>query len=49
MSQYHFDGPLKNKKIKGEGFTAKMLRENGIKVYSEDDINKEFLTNINIL
>ena len=44
-----YNGNFENKKIKGEGFTAKILKENGIKVYSEDDINKEFLTNINIL
>lgn len=44
-----YNGNFENKKIKGEGFTAKILKENGIKVYSEDDINKEFFTNINIL
>lgn len=44
-----YNGNFENKKIKGEGFTAKMLRENGIKVLSEDDINEELLKNINTL
>ncbi|MGL4569744.1 MAG: DUF523 domain-containing protein [Clostridium sp.] len=43
-----YDGTFQNKKIKGEGFTAKLLRKNGIKVYGEDEINEELLANINI-
>lgn len=31
-----YDGTFKGKKIKGEGITTKLLRENGIEVYSEE-------------
>ena len=39
-----YDGSFTNKKIKGEGVTTKLLRQNGITVYSEDEI-EEFLKN----
>lgn len=38
-SRYIYDGSFKGKKIKGEGLTTKILRENGIEVISENDIN----------
>lgn len=34
------DGSFSNKLINGMGVTAKMLKENGIAVYSEDEIDK---------
>ena len=34
------DGSFSNKLIDGMGITAKLLKENGIKVYSEDQISK---------
>ena len=34
------DGSFTNKLIDGMGITAKMLKENGIAVYSEDEIDK---------
>ena len=34
------DGSFSNKLIEGMGITAKLLKENGIKVYSEDEINQ---------
>lgn len=34
------DGSFSNKLIDGMGVTAKMLKENGIAVYSEDEIDK---------
>ena len=34
------DGSFSNKLINGMGITAKLLKENGIKVYSEDEINQ---------
>ena len=34
------DGSFSNKLIDGMGITAKMLKENGIEVYSEDEIDK---------
>ena len=34
------DGSFSNKLIDGMGITAKMLKENGIAVYSEDEIDK---------
>ena len=34
------DGLFKNQLIDGMGITAKLLKENGIKVYSEDEIDK---------
>ncbi|MEG1004228.1 DUF523 domain-containing protein [Clostridium sp.] len=43
-----YDGTFQNKKIKGEGFTTKLLRKNGIEVYGEDEINEEILANISI-
>ena len=33
-----YDGSFQNKKISGQGITAQLLRENGIKVYSESEI-----------
>ena len=34
------DGSFSNTLIEGMGITAKLLKENGIKVYSEDEIDK---------
>ncbi|MCR5184556.1 MAG: DUF523 domain-containing protein [Bacilli bacterium] len=34
------DGSFKNKLIEGMGITAKLLKENNIDVYSEDEIDK---------
>jgi uncharacterized protein YbbK (DUF523 family) len=34
-----YDGTFSGKVIKGEGITAKLLRENGIEVISEEDID----------
>ena len=34
------DGSFSNKLIDGMGVTAKLLKENGIEVYSEDEIDK---------
>ena len=34
------DGSFSNKLIDGVGVTARLLKENGIKVYSEDEINQ---------
>ena len=35
-----YDGSFSGKVIDGMGVTAKLLKENGIKVYSEDEIEK---------
>ena len=35
-----YDGSFSNKIIQGMGVTAKLLKENGIKVYSEDQIDE---------
>ena len=35
-----YDGTFSNKKIKGMGICAKLFEENGIKVYTEDDIDE---------
>ena len=35
-----YDGTFSGSKIDGMGVTAKLLKENGIKVYSEDEIDK---------
>ena len=35
-----YDGSFSGKVINGMGVTAKLLKENGIKVYSEDEIDK---------
>lgn len=35
-----YDGSFSGAKIDGMGVTAKLLKENGIKVYSEDEIDK---------
>ena len=35
-----YDGSFSGKKIKGMGICAKMFEEKGIKVYTEDDIDK---------
>lgn len=37
-SNYIYDGEFSKNKIKGEGLTAKLFRKNGIKVFSEDNI-----------
>lgn len=34
-----YDGAFTGKKVNGQGITTKLLRENGIEVYSENDIN----------
>ena len=34
------DGSFSNKLIDGMGVTARLLKENGIKIYSEDEINQ---------
>jgi len=39
-SHFIYDGSFTNKKIKGEGITAKLLKRNGIKVFSENDIEE---------
>lgn len=39
-----YDGSFTGKLIKGMGVSAKILRENGVKVYSENEIS-EFLKN----
>ncbi len=43
---YIYDGSFKNKKIKGSGVTTSLLTNNGIRVYSEEEIedllNSEF-------
>lgn len=36
-SKYIYDGTFSSNKIKGEGITAKLFMENGIKVFSEDE------------
>lgn len=35
-----YDGNFTGRKIKGEGITAETLRKNGIKVYSENEIDE---------
>ena len=37
---YIYDGNFNNNKIKGSGITAKLLIENNINIYSENEINK---------
>ncbi len=37
-----YDGTFTGKKIKGRGITAQLLMDNGIKIFSENDI-KEFI------
>ena len=39
-SHFVYDGTFSGTKIKGEGITAGFLRKNGIKVFSEDDIEE---------
>lgn len=39
-SHFVYDGTFSGTKIKGEGITACFLRKNGIKVFSEDDIEE---------
>lgn len=36
-SNYIYDGSFTSKKIKGMGITAKLLKENGIEVFSEEN------------
>ena len=36
-SNYIYDGTFSHKLIKGDGITAKLLKENGIKVFNEDN------------
>ena len=43
-SKYIYDGSFSGKKIKGEGITTIMLRNNGIKVISDED----YVTEISI-
>ena len=42
-SKYIYDGTFSGNKIKGEGITAKLFMENGIKVFSEDEAYKFLL------
>lgn len=42
-SKYIYDGTFSGNKIKGEGITAKLFIENGIKVFSEDEAYKFLL------
>lgn len=44
-SNYIYDGTFSGKLIPGKGFTAKLLEENGIKVYSEEEI-EQFIEDI---
>ncbi|WP_163194438.1 DUF523 domain-containing protein [Clostridium thermarum] len=44
-SNFIYDGTFTGKVVKGMGVTAKMLSDNGIKVYSEDQID-EFIQDI---
>jgi uncharacterized protein YbbK (DUF523 family) len=39
---YTYDGTFSGTIISGEGLTTELLRDNGIKVYSESEINKLF-------
>lgn len=39
-SSFIYDGSFSNKIIKGEGITTRLLRKNGIKVYSEEEIDQ---------
>lgn len=39
-SSYIYDGTFSKTKIKGNGVTAALLKENGIKVFSENEISK---------
>jgi uncharacterized protein YbbK (DUF523 family) len=42
-SQFIYDGSFSNKKIVGQGVTAKLLTQAGIKVFSEDNLNELML------
>ena len=42
-SNFIYDGNFSGNKIKGEGITASLFRKNGIKVFSEKNIPKEYL------
>ena len=39
-SNYVYDGTFSKTKIKGNGITTILLKENGIKVFSENEISK---------
>ncbi|QOF68204.1 DUF523 domain-containing protein [Actinobacillus sp. GY-402] len=39
-SHYVYDGNFANRLIKGEGLTTQLLRQNGIKVFSENDLSE---------
>lgn len=39
-----YDGTFSGRKIKGEGVTAELLRKNGLKIYSENEV-EELLQN----
>lgn len=39
-SEHIYDGTFSGNKIKGMGITARLFTENGIKVYSENNMNK---------
>ncbi|WP_026884737.1 DUF523 domain-containing protein [Clostridium akagii] len=39
-NEFIYDGTFSGKLIKGTGLTAEILMENGIKVYSENDLDK---------
>ncbi|MCF6764731.1 DUF523 domain-containing protein [Thiotrichales bacterium 19S3-7] len=41
-SRYIYDGHFKGKIINGDGITARLLKEHGIKVYSEETIDELF-------
>ena len=42
-SNFIYDGNFSGNKINGEGITASLFRKNGIKVFSEKNIPKEYL------
>ncbi len=39
-TRFRYDGTFSKRLIKGQGITAKLLSENGIKVYSENEKNE---------
>lgn len=41
-----YDGSFSGNKIDGEGVTAALLKENGVKVYSEDELDEDKLQRI---
>ena len=41
-----YDGSFSGNKIDGEGVTAALLKENGVKVYSENELDEDKLQRI---